>query len=177
MEPAALTHTGRVWKFGDNINTDLILPNTAFRLPRDQMHRHAFQAIRPEWIDAVKPGDLIIAGENFGMGSGRPVGQVLRACGIAGIAAESINGLCLRNCVNASLPAIDCSGVTTQFEDGDLARIDFMSGRINNLTRNSSIVGKPLAPLLANIVHAGGIIQMLIKEGYIEDVPFAAPST
>jgi len=172
-----LVHTGRVWKFGDQINTDLILPASTFRLPQSEHHKFCFEAIRPGWVNAVRPGDIIIGGENFGMGSGRPVGTALRACGIVGLVAESINGLCLRNCVNFSLPGMDCPGVTAIFEDGDIARVDFVSGRVENVTRGKSVQGKPLAPLLAQIVIAGGVIPMLLKEGFIHAEPFVASAS
>lgn len=172
-----LSCTGRVWRFGDHINTDLILPNVAFRLPRAEQHRLCFEAIRPGWVDQVAPGDIVVAGENFGMGSGRPVGAILLACGIRGVVAESVNGLCLRNCVNYSLPAIDCPGVTALFADGDRAEIDFRTGRVANLTTGRSLDGRPLPELLAGIITAGGVIPMLVREGYIEPEPFiAAPS-
>jgi|SoiMethySBSTD1v2_1073268.scaffolds.fasta_scaffold44802_2 3-isopropylmalate/(R)-2-methylmalate dehydratase small subunit len=176
MTARELVRTGRVWKFGDNINTDLMLPHTAFRMPKAEQHTLCFEAIRPGWVKEVKPGDLIVAGENFGMGSGRPVGTILVACGIAGVVAEAINGLCLRNCVNFSLPAIDCPGVTAIFEDGDTARIDYLSGRVENLTNGKSLQGKPLASLLADIVLAGGVVPMLVREGYVEETAFIASS-
>jgi len=169
-----LIRTGRVWTFGDQINTDLILPSAAFRMPKSEQHRLCFEAIRPGWVNEVRAGDIIVGGENFGMGSGRPVGTVLRACGIAGLVAESINGLCLRNCVNFSLPGIDCPGVSRIFEDGDTARIDYVTGLVENLSRNRSLQGKPLAPLLAEIVLAGGVIPMLIREGFIAEESFVA---
>ena len=171
-----LTHTGRVWKFGDQINTDLILPSWTFRLPEKERNKAAFSAIRPGWADQVQRGDIIVGGQNFGLGSGRPVGSVLRGCGIVGLVAESINGLCLRNCVNFSLPGIDCPGVSALFEEGDVARIDYMSGKVDNVTRNKSLQGKPLEQLLAEIVVAGGVIPMLIREGYIEEEPTDATS-
>jgi 3-isopropylmalate/(R)-2-methylmalate dehydratase small subunit len=176
-ENLELIRTGRVWKFGDQINTDLITPAFTFRLPKSEHHKYCFETIRPGWVKDVRPGDMIVAGENFGMGSGRPVGTALRVCGIAGLIAESINGLCLRNCVNFSLPGIDCPGVTAIFEDGDTARVDFLSGLVENVTRGKSLQGKPLASLLAEIVIAGGVIPMLLKEGYIHAEPFAAASS
>ena len=170
-EKIQLVKTGRVWKFGDNINTDLILPNTAFRLPEKERNKMCFYANRPGWTDLVQPGDIIVGGHNFGLGSGRPVGSVLQGCGIIGLVAESIAGLTLRNSVNVSLPGIDCPGVTELFEEGDIARIDYMSGKVENVTRNKSLQGKPLEQLLAEIVVAGGVIPMLIREGYVEDHP------
>jgi 3-isopropylmalate/(R)-2-methylmalate dehydratase small subunit len=170
----SLVREGRVWKLGDNINTDLILPNVAFRLPQAEQHTLCFEAIRPGWVKEVRPGDLIVAGENFAMGSGRPVGAILGACGIAGVAAESVNGLGLRNCVNFSLPALSCRGVAALFEEGDTARIDYRSGRVQNVTRGTEIAGTKLPDLLAAIVEAGGVAAMLIRDGYIEPTPFAA---
>jgi 3-isopropylmalate/(R)-2-methylmalate dehydratase small subunit len=169
-----LVREGRVWKFGDNINTDLILPNVAFRMAQAEQHTLCFEAIRPGWLKEVRPGDLIVAGENFAMGSGRPIGAILGACGIRGVVAESLNGLGLRNCVNFSMPAIQCRGVTAAFEEGDTARVDFSSGRVDNLTRGTSLDGMPLPQLLAAIVEAGGVAAMLAREGYIEATPFAA---
>jgi 3-isopropylmalate/(R)-2-methylmalate dehydratase small subunit len=169
--------TGRVWKFGDLINTDMIMPSAAFRLPKSEQHTLCFEAIRPGWTKQVRSGDILVAGENFGMGSGRPIGEVLRACGIVALIAESINGLAMRNCVNSSLPALSCAGVSRLFEDGDTARIDFLSGKVENATRGQSIQAQPMAPLLAEIVAAGGVIPMLLKEGCIDAEPFVAASS
>lgn len=171
-----LARSGRVFVFGDEINTDLVMPNRAFRLPQAEQHTLAFEAIRPGWVSEVRPGDLIVAGQNFGMGSSRPVGAVLRACGIAGIVAESVNGLCLRNCVNVSLPALDCPGVSSLFHDGDIAQVDYTTGLVKNLTQGTELMGKRLPPLLAEIVVAGGIIPMLVSQDLIEAVPYAAAS-
>jgi len=170
-ERAQLTRTGRVWKFGDQINTDLIMPGASFRLSEQERNRMAFGAVRPGWTSEVREGDLIIGGQNFGMGSGRPVGAVLRGCGIVGLVAESINGLCLRNCVNFSLPGIDCAGVSALFEEGDIARVDFLLGEVENLTRSRSLQGRPLAPLLAEIVLAGGVLPLLVRDGFVEPQP------
>ena len=176
-EPAQLTRTGRVWKFGDQVNTDLIMPASSFHLSEKERNKMAFSAVRPGWTSEVREGDLIIGGVNFGMGSGRPVGAVLRGCGIVGLVAESINGLCLRNCVNFSLPGIDCPGVGAIFEEGDIARVDFLSGKVENLTRGKSLQGRALVPLLADIVLAGGVIPMLVREGYVEPQPQVVAST
>jgi 3-isopropylmalate/(R)-2-methylmalate dehydratase small subunit len=163
-----------VWKFGDQINTDLIQPSTVFRLPQEEQHRSCFEAIRPGWVDLVQPGDLIIAGDNFGIGSGRPIGSVLRACGIAGLAANSINGLALRNCLNFSLPALNCPGISAIFREGETARIDYLAGAVENVTRNIMIKTAPLAEELAAIVLAGGLVEMLVEGGYIEKHHFVA---
>jgi 3-isopropylmalate/(R)-2-methylmalate dehydratase small subunit len=177
MSEKSLVFSGRVWKFGDLINTDLIMPSKAFRLPKQEQHTLCFEAVRPEFVKQVKPGDIIVAGENFGMGSSRPIGEVLRGCGIAAVLADSINGLALRTCVNSSLPAHNCAGVSTLFEDGDRARVDFSTGKIENLTSGKSLTTHPMAPLLAEIVAAGGVVPMLLKDGYIHAEPFNASSS
>ena len=164
-----LIREGRVWKFGENINTDLIFPQSAFRLPVAEQKRMVFSALRPNWAEGVAPGDLVIGGRNFGTGSGRPVGKVLGECGIAGLAADSINGLCIRNCINYSFPALECDGVASLFDEGDVARIDYTTGVVQNVTRGTERQGKPLPAFLIDLIDAGGIIPMLIRDGYIED--------
>ena len=168
---------GRVWKFGDNINTDLIYPNTAFRAPEKEQHRLTFSSNRPGWVDLVKPGDLIVGGKNFGMGSGRPSGKQFVECGIRAVVSETLNGLCLRNCVVAGLPATECTGVVELFTEGDIGRFDFNSGLITNLTTGKSLQGVPMPPLLLETVEAGGVLSMLVREGYVEEVAFVASST
>ncbi len=95
----SLVREGRVWKFGDNINTDLIFPNRAFRMPIAEQYQLVFSANRPGWVDQVQKGDLIVGGEDFGMGSGRPVGRLLGECGIAGVVRNRSTAFA---CVTAS---------------------------------------------------------------------------
>lgn len=166
-----LERRGRVWKFGDNINTDLIFPNTAFRLPVDEQYRSVFAANRPGWVDQVQAGDIVVAGTDFGMGSGRPVGRLLRECGIAALLAESINGLCLRNCITYGFPALSVPGVTDLFEEGDVAAVNFGTGTIRNETRGHEARAEPLPELFRDLVRAGGSVPMLIAEGWIEPDP------
>lgn len=101
--------TARVWKFGDNINTDLILPNAAFYLTQQEQLQYIFRANRPGWADLVQPGDILIGGKNFGMGSSRPAARNLKNLGIACLVADSIIGLFYRNSVNFALPAMECA--------------------------------------------------------------------
>ena len=173
----AIIVEGRVWKFGDTINTDLIYPNTAFRTPEREQHRLTFSSNRPGWVDLVQEGDLIVGGRNFGMGSGRPSGKQLRECGIRAVVAETLNGLCLRNCVVAGLPATQCLGVGDLFEEGDIGRFNYTTGLITNVTRGRSLQGEALAPLLLETIEAGGVLPMLVREGYVEAVAFVAAST
>lgn len=159
--------TARVWKFGDNINTDLILPNVAFYLTQQEQLRYIFRANRPGWVDLVQPGDILIGGKNFGMGSSRPAARNLKSLGIACLVAESINGLFYRNCVNFALPALDCAGVEALFEEGDTAEVDFDRGTVTNVGTGKCAPARTIPPQLLKIVEAGGIFALLEKEGAI----------
>jgi 3-isopropylmalate/(R)-2-methylmalate dehydratase small subunit len=157
----------RVWKFGDNINTDLILPSVAFYMPVQEQLKYVFSANRPGWIDEMKPGDIIIGGRNFGMGSSRPAARNLRMIGVACVVAPSINGLFFRNCVNFALPAIECPGVDEAFAEGEIAEVDFETSAVRNVTRGKTLSGRPIPAKLLDLVKAGGIYPLLEKEGLI----------
>jgi 3-isopropylmalate/(R)-2-methylmalate dehydratase small subunit len=157
----------RVWKVGPNINTDLILPNKAFYASIDEQPAYVFGANRPGWSSQVQKGDILIGGRNFGMGSSRPAARSLKNLGLACLLAPSINGLFFRNCVNFAFPALECPGVDEAFEEGDIAEIEFESGRVRNVTRDTELTAKPLPPQLLSIVTAGGIYPLLEKEALI----------
>jgi 3-isopropylmalate/(R)-2-methylmalate dehydratase small subunit len=159
--------TARVWKFGDNINTDLILPIIAFYLPYQEQARYVFHANRPGWVDQMKPGDIILAGKNFGMGSSRPAARSLVTLGVGCVVAHSINGLFFRNAVNWALPAMECPDIQDAFEEGEIAEVDFDHGTVRNVTRGTVLRSKPVPPSLVNIVQSGGIYALLEKDGLI----------
>ena len=159
--------SGRTWKFGDNINTDLILPNVAFYLTPEEQVKYIFRANRPGWVDLVQPGDILIGGKNFGMGSSRPAARNLRNLGLACLVADGINGLFYRNCVNFAFPAMECPGIETLFEEGEIAEVDFDVGTVRNLTTGRVANGKTIPPQLLKIVAAGGIFPLLEKDGAI----------
>ena len=159
--------TSRVWKFGDNINTDLILPNVAFYLTAQEQLEYVFRANRPGWVDLVEPGDILIGGKNFGMGSSRPAARNLKNLGLACLVAESINGLFYRNCVNFAFPATECTGVYDMFDEGDIAEVDFDSATVKNSTKGKSLSMRQIPPPLLKIIEAGGIFSLLEGEGAI----------
>lgn len=159
---------GRVWKFGDEINTDLMVPSHALALSDEEMPKHCFSANRPGWVDQVKKGDIIIGGKNFGIGSSRPGAKALKLLGIACLLAESINGLFLRNCVNFGLPAMPCSDIYTAFDESDIAEVQFRLGKITNVTKGIELTASPLPEALLKIIEAGGIIPMLDKKGCLD---------
>ena len=157
----------RVWKFGDNINTDLILPIQAFYLAPQEQARFVFHANRPGWVDQVRPGDIIVGGRNFGMGSSRPAARSLKNLGLGCLVAQSINGLFFRNCVNFAFPAMECRGVFDAFSEGDVAAVDFESCEVRNTTTGQSLKAVGLPPKLLDLLKAGGIYPLLEREGLI----------
>jgi 3-isopropylmalate/(R)-2-methylmalate dehydratase small subunit len=159
--------TGKVWKFGSDINTDLVIPNFAIYMKREEQPQHCFVANRPGWVDEVKPGDILIAGTNFGVGSGRPIGDVFVQLGVAAVVAESFNGLGLRNCVNAGLASLPCTGILDAFDEGDIAEVDWGTGEVRNLTKGTALKGQALPQEIQTIVEVGGVEVVLRKEGFL----------
>ncbi len=121
-----------MWTFGDDISTDLLYPQTAYSLPLEEAAQLVFSANRPGWSAEVEPGDIIIGGRNFGMGSSRPAVALLRELGVAANLAESFANLYFRNCVNYALPAFGVPGVLAAVDEGDRVRIDFAVGTVDN---------------------------------------------
>jgi 3-isopropylmalate/(R)-2-methylmalate dehydratase small subunit len=162
---------GAAWLFGDNINTDLMCPNVSLTAPADERKKFVFRANRPDWSDQVKAGDVIVAGTNFGTGSGRPGSRYLRELGIAAVVAESMNGLFFRNSVNYALPVMECPGIMAATSEGDILDIDLDSGAVVNTVTGYQLEGTPLPPFLRDIIASGGLLQSLLQQGLVEAPP------
>jgi 3-isopropylmalate/(R)-2-methylmalate dehydratase small subunit len=146
---------GRVWKFGDSIETDAI--NPYYRYPTmDELKRHTMEAYRPEFPREVKAGDILVAGRNFGCGSSRP-GLVLREVGIAAILAESVARLFLRNSIARAIPIFMAPGVSGIVRDGETLEIDYPSGVVRNPATDASVKLRKFPPLIEQILAAGGL--------------------
>lgn len=161
--------TGRVWIFGDEINTDLIFPHSAFRATPDEQCRLCMSDNRPGWSSQVEKGDILIAGRNFGTGSSRPGAAVLKRLGLAAMAAESFNGLFYRNCISYGFPAISAAGLTSAFTEGDMAEIDPAQGTVKNLRTGQVLYGNKLSQSMMDMLDAGGIDEVLRAKGYFDD--------
>lgn len=159
---------GRVWRFGDNIDTDQMMPQDTFRLPLKEQAKSVFKTIRPDWTDQVRQGDIIVAGNNFGTGSSRPAARTFKFLGIDAIVADSINGLFFRNCINYGLPAFNLPGATEYFQEGEVAEITPRTGTIKNLNTGVSFQAQALPEMLMRIIEAGGMIELLQEEGHLE---------
>jgi 3-isopropylmalate/(R)-2-methylmalate dehydratase small subunit len=158
---------GKVWIFAeDNINTDLIMPQTTFSLPLNEQVKLIFSVNRPGWVNLVHIGDILIAGRNFGTGSSRPGSLLLKKLGISAVIAESINGLFYRNSINYALPVMECPGITGFLKEGDIINVDFESGLVKKSGKLLT-TGKKVNEMLINIIKAGGTIEILRKAGYL----------
>jgi 3-isopropylmalate/(R)-2-methylmalate dehydratase small subunit len=158
---------GKVWKFGDDINTDLMLPGSVMLKNEPEQARAVFSANRPGWVDQMKPGDVIVGGRNYGMGSNRPAARSLRNIGVGFLLADSINGLFFRNCVNYGLLAFECPGVAAAFEEGDEAQLDLDAWTVRNQRTGAALTPLRFPDRLLKLMRGGGIFPLLEAEGLI----------
>jgi 3-isopropylmalate/(R)-2-methylmalate dehydratase small subunit len=158
---------GRVWVVGHSVNTDAMYPAHAMKLPPEQAAKEVFYQLRPGWTDQVQPGDVVVAGTNFGLGSSRPVANLFRLLGIVALVADEFNSLFFRNAINAGLPALAVPGVHDAFSDGDTALVDLAAGTCRNTTTGVELTGRPLPELVLGILDDGGLMGRLAAQGYL----------
>ena len=161
------TLEGRVWVVGDSVNTDAMYPGFAMKLPVEEAAQYVFHELRPGWSKQVQPGDIVVAGDNFGVGSSRPVARLFRALGVTALLANEFNSLFYRNCINFGLPALTVTGADATFTDGDVARVDLHTGTVQNLTTGATLNVPGLPPMMVDILAAGGLMPRLAAEGYL----------
>lgn len=158
---------GRVWKFGDDINTDLIIAGK-YKLSItdiDELSKHAMEALVPRFAEKVQKGDLIVAGRNFGCGSSREQAPlVLKHIGIGAVIAKSFARIFYRNAINIGLPAIECKE-SDKIADGDLLEISLSEGYVKNLTKDEIYEFKPMPPVLLEILLSGGLVNYVKRHG------------
>lgn len=156
---------GRVRKFGDNIDTDVIAPGPFLQLPIEEMKKYTFSPIQPDFYKTVQEGDIIVAGNNFGCGSSREQATyVVKALGIRFIVSESIARIFFRNCIGLGIYPIISKGVSKIFEEGDEIEIDFTTGEIKNLKTGKKTSFEPLTGTPLEILESGGILSILKKK-------------
>lgn len=160
--------SGRVWKFGDNISTDVIMPGDvvfASDLSEKEAASHSMRALRPGWAKLVQKGDIIVAGKNFGCGSGRPAPRMLKTLGISVVVADSISRQFFRNSIHLGFVAVSCPGISEAFEEGEIAEVQVETGIVNNLSRHKSLHGEALPPDSPpyQILIAGGIDALITE--------------
>jgi 3-isopropylmalate/(R)-2-methylmalate dehydratase small subunit len=154
---------GRVWKFGDNIDTDRLAPFDSMALPWEQ-RRVTVMRERPEFAAECRPGDVLVGGRNFGCGSSRePAPENLRLLGLSCVVAESFARIYFRNTVAIGFPNLACPGISDTCQDGDELEVHIADGRIRNLTSGAELQAKPLDATMLDILSAGGLLALLAK--------------
>ena len=165
---------GRVWKFGDSIETDAI--NPYYRYPTmAELKQHTMEVYRPEFPRGVRPGDVMVAGRNFGCGSSRP-GLVLREVGIAAIVAESVARLFLRNSVARAVPIFVAPGVTGIVADGEILEVDYPRGEVRNVASGAAVLLRRFPAMIEEIYACGGLPEFA-RERYLRESALAAAAS
>ena len=156
------TLKGRVWKFGDNINTDLISPGRYLAATVDEIKNHTLEALNPCFAKEVQRGGIVVAGRNFGCGSSRESApQALKALGVEAVVAESFARIFFRNAVAIGLAVLSCPSVCETFQEGESLELNLERAQVRNVDRNISLRGKPLPQEMLRVLDKGGISPLL----------------
>ncbi|PLS18581.1 3-isopropylmalate dehydratase [Bacillus sp. M6-12] len=154
---------GRVWKYGDNINTDIISPGQYMSLSIEKQAEHAMEAIDPEFPKKIQPGDIIVAGDNFGSGSSRETAPlVLKHLQVGAILGNFFARIFYRNAINIGLPVVEM-GDTSHIDEGDELEINLLEGTVNNITKGTNYDTTKLPEHLVEMVSLGGLEAYLAK--------------
>ncbi len=157
---------GKVYRFGDNINTDYIISGKyKFKtLDMNELSKHVMEDIRPGFYKEVEKGDFMVAGENFGCGSSREQAPlVIQAAGIGAVLAQSFARIFFRNAINVGLPVVECD--TSDIDEDDELKVDLEEGWVYNITKDNRIPSTPLPPIMVRILNDGGLAEHLKKDG------------
>ena len=158
-----MTLTGRVWRFGDDVNTDVIAPGIYMKSPLDELAAHCLETVDPSFAASVQADDIIVAGRNFGLGSSREqAAQVLKHLGVAAVIAASFGGIFYRNAFNWGLPAIVC-GDLDAIHMNDRIEVDLAGGSIANLDSGKRVASDAIPKHLMGLIDAGGLVPYLEK--------------
>lgn len=153
---------GKVWYFGDNINTDVIIPGRYMNTPLDEMKMHALEMENPQFPQDVKNGDIIVGGKSFGCGSSREEAvMVLKANGISAVICESFARIFFRNAISTGLPVIVCPGVSNAFKEKDILELNPEAATVTNTGTGMILHSEPLSDEIQEILSTGGILPML----------------
>jgi 3-isopropylmalate/(R)-2-methylmalate dehydratase small subunit len=158
---------GNAWVFGDEINTDDMYPGFAMKLSTVEAAKRMFDATRPDWPTLVRPGDVVVAGRNFGLGSSRPVGELFLEHKVSCLIAEQFNSLFHRNVLNYGLPAITIPNARSIIAEGDLLEIDLVAATLHNLTQGSTHTFDPFPQFIVDVLAAGGLMNQLETAGHL----------
>lgn len=151
---------GLVHKYGDNVDTDVIIPARYLNIADvDELTTHCMEDIDKNFIKVVKPGDIMVAGQNFGCGSSREHAPlVIKKAGISCVIAGSFARIFYRNAINIGLPILECPEASAAIENGDELAVDYDTGVIQNLTKNESYQSVPFPDFIKDMIQAGGLM-------------------
>ena len=158
--------TGTAMKFGDNVDTDVILPGKYLVLidPND-LAKHAMEGLDADFPAKAKKGVVLVGGKNFGCGSSREQAPLaLKYSGVKCVLAESFARIFFRNAINIGLPVIECKGISAAVDNGDEVTVDFEAGTIQDVTKGRSFQVAKLPPFILEILADGGLIEYLRRE-------------
>ena len=158
---------GTVWKFGDNVDTDLIIPARFLNsFDKDELAQNCFADVRPGFMDLISPGDIIVAGKNFGSGSSREHAPLaIKAAGISIIIAESFARIFYRNAFNIGLPIVESTESPRSIMESSLVSVDLATGEIMNMDTGERFFAKPVPSFMRAIIDAGGLVNHIKKIG------------
>ena len=156
-----MTFKGTVFKYGDNVDTDAIIPARYLNLHKpEELAAHCMKDIDKEFAGKVKPGDIIVADFNFGCGSSREHAPVaIKASGVSCVIAKSFARIFFRNSINTGLPLLECEEAVDNIKTGDTVEVDLAVGKITNLSNGKTFTSKPYPEFMMQIVNAGGLIE------------------
>ena len=151
---------GRVFFYGDNIDTDVIIPARYLNLhTTEELAPHCMEDLDATFIDRVQPGDIIVAGENFGCGSSREHAPLaIKGAGVSCVVASSFARIFYRNAINVGLPILECPPAVAGAENGHQLEVDLESGQVRNLTTGETYQAQPYPPFMMEIINAGGLV-------------------
>lgn len=154
---------GTVFKYGDNVDTDVIIPARYLNSSDPaELALHCMSDIDPDFVSKVHKGDIIVADKNFGCGSSREHAPIsIKASGISCVIAETFARIFYRNSINIGLPIIECPEAARSIENGDQVEVDFDSGRIYNRTKGTEFQGQAFPPFMQKIIEAGGLVNYI----------------
>ncbi|MBE0711973.1 MAG: 3-isopropylmalate dehydratase small subunit [Candidatus Aminicenantes bacterium] len=156
---------GKVWKYGDNVNTDVIFPGryTYQIMPPEEMAKHAMEDLDPEFAGSVRAGDVVVAGKNFGCGSSREQAAAgLKAAGVQAVVARSFARIYFRNAINLGLAVLQCDEAVDALEKGDAVDLDFAKGEIHSTKGTFRFLALPDSVI--GILEAGGLLEYTKKK-------------
>lgn len=157
---------GYVHKFGDNVDTDVIIPARYLNsTDPKELAAHCMEDIDKDFVKNVKPGDIIVAEKNFGCGSSREHAPIaIKAAGVSCVIAETFARIFYRNSINIGLPIIECREASLKINAGDIVSVDFNSGIITDETTGEKFKGQAFPPFMQSLIDAGGLINYVNKE-------------